>query len=123
MLSKHVSSNQRDWDVCLPLLLFHYRTAKQSSTGKSPFELLFGREARLPIDVQTGIDLPEPQATTEYVEQLKERQASLKELVDARVTGAQYRQTETYNRTASSPCQYAAGDLVWLYTPAVGVGL
>ena len=48
MLSKHVAENQKDWDLWLPCVLLAYRSAKQSSTGQSPFRLMYGREARLP---------------------------------------------------------------------------
>ena len=42
---------QRDWDVQLPLIMIAYRTSVQESTGATPFSLMFGREAHLPIDV------------------------------------------------------------------------
>ena len=33
---------EKDWDLMLPYLLFAYREVPQSSTGFSPFELLYG---------------------------------------------------------------------------------
>ena len=41
----------RDWDKLLPYLLFSYREVPQASMGFSPFELLYGREVRGPLDV------------------------------------------------------------------------
>ena len=35
----------------LPYLLFAYREVPQESTGFSPFELLYGRKVRGPLDV------------------------------------------------------------------------
>ena len=35
-------SNAKNWDTLLPYLLFAYREVPQSSTGFSPFELLYG---------------------------------------------------------------------------------
>ena len=46
-----VSDNQKDCDEFLPAILFAYRTSPQATTGDSPFSLLYGREPRLPIDV------------------------------------------------------------------------
>jgi hypothetical protein len=43
-------SNQANWDLYLPMVLFACRTSQQSSIGNSPFYLLYGREARLPCD-------------------------------------------------------------------------
>ena len=51
MLRKFVSCNQKDWDECLPYLLFVYREVPQESAGFSPFELLYGRKVRGPLDV------------------------------------------------------------------------
>ena len=39
------------WDELLPYLLFSYREMPQVSTGFSPFELLYGRHVRGPLDV------------------------------------------------------------------------
>lgn len=47
MLSVYSNSNQTNWDLYLPLVLFAYRTSEQSSTGNSPFSLLYGRKPRL----------------------------------------------------------------------------
>ena len=50
MLAAYGDENQTNWDLYLPLVLFAYRTSEQSTTEVSPFELLYGREARLPCD-------------------------------------------------------------------------
>ena len=42
MLRSNVEVKQ-EWEVYLPLVLYAYRTAIHSSTGYSPFELIFGR--------------------------------------------------------------------------------
>ena len=47
MLSAYSDSNQTNWDLYLPLVLFAYRTSEQSTSGFSPFSLLYGREPRL----------------------------------------------------------------------------
>lgn len=47
MLAAYSNSNQTNWDLYLPLVLFGYRTSEQSTTLDSPFALLYGREARL----------------------------------------------------------------------------
>ena len=41
----------KDWDKLLPYLLFSYREVPQASTGFSPFELLYGRSVRGPMNV------------------------------------------------------------------------
>ena len=51
MLRKLVSKEGKNWDRLLPYVLFAYREVPQSTTGFSPFELLYGREVRGPLDV------------------------------------------------------------------------
>ena len=41
----------KDWDKLLPYLLFAYREVPQASTGFSPFELMYGRHVRGPLDI------------------------------------------------------------------------
>ena len=50
MLRKAATKEGRDWDKMIPFLLFAYREVPQSSTGFSPFELLYGRPVRGPLD-------------------------------------------------------------------------
>eukprot|EP00745_Piridium_sociabile_P002381 TRINITY_DN1145_c0_g1_i6.p1 TRINITY_DN1145_c0_g1~~TRINITY_DN1145_c0_g1_i6.p1 ORF type:complete len:1434 (+),score=199.20 TRINITY_DN1145_c0_g1_i6:329-4630(+) len=51
MLKKVVQSHPENWDRYLPALLFAYRELPCESTGFSPFELVFGRRPRGPMDV------------------------------------------------------------------------
>ncbi|KZR99859.1 Uncharacterized protein APZ42_004115 [Daphnia magna] len=51
MLSMYVNSLHNDWDEFIDFVTFAYNTSRQESTGFSPFFLLYGREAVLPIDV------------------------------------------------------------------------
>ncbi|GFU79377.1 transposon Ty3-I Gag-Pol polyprotein [Trichonephila clavipes] len=46
MLSMYVDVEQKNWDEILPFVTFAYNTAKQETTGFTPFYLLHGREAR-----------------------------------------------------------------------------
>ena len=51
MLCKTAVQEGKDWELLLPYILFAYREVPQSSTGFSPFELLYGRDVRGPLDV------------------------------------------------------------------------
>ena len=44
------SSRKREWHSCVPQMLYAYNTTPHQSTGEPPFFLMFGREARLPVD-------------------------------------------------------------------------
>ncbi|GFU17987.1 gypsy retrotransposon integrase-like protein 1 [Trichonephila clavipes] len=51
MLSKNVQEHGSDWDLHLPLLLFAYRGNTHSTTGMSPFQLVYGRLPSGPISL------------------------------------------------------------------------
>ena len=51
ILAKYVSDHQRDWDEHLPLIMIANRSSVHVSTQYTPFYLLFGHEARLPVDI------------------------------------------------------------------------
>ena len=42
----------KDWHEMLPFALHGYRTSTRTSTGATPFSLVYGMEAVLPIEVQ-----------------------------------------------------------------------
>ena len=50
MLSKTVDRSGKNWDECLPYVLFAFRTSMQESTQESPFHLLYGRDPCLPTE-------------------------------------------------------------------------
>ena len=51
MLTAFVNKNRHNWDVQLNRLTYAYNTAIHKTTGFTPFELMFGRMAKLPIDI------------------------------------------------------------------------
>lgn len=51
MLKKCTSSKEDYWDEFIDTCLFAYNTSKHESTLFSPFELMLGQKAMLPIEV------------------------------------------------------------------------
>ena len=78
MLRRMSVERPRDWDRYIEPLLFAYREAPQASTGFSPFELLYGRTVRGPMEilreVWTGDKVTEEtRCAYEYVIDLRNR--------------------------------------------------
>ena len=48
LIKTAMEDNQTEWDVNLKLITLAYNTTVNESTGYTPFELTFGREANLP---------------------------------------------------------------------------
>jgi hypothetical protein len=55
-----VKEKEEDWDIHIPAVLFAYRTKRHATTGYTPFQLVYGRQAILPIEVTLPLEIPEP---------------------------------------------------------------
>jgi len=105
---------QSDWERYLPLVLYAYRTSTHSSTGSSPFMLMYGRTPTLtPFSQSTAFD------TISYPAHLRAKLAELKDFVDSNLTAAAAQQKTNYDQHTSSP-SFSVGDLVWLSVPTAG---
>jgi transposase InsO family protein len=90
ILRKTVIDSKRDWDVKLTAALWAYRTTYKVTTHATPFSLVYGLEATLPIEyeveslrVAIGSRLIDKQS-------LKNRLTDLEELDERRRTAAQH---------------------------------
>ena len=75
MLSNYVSTNQKERDLYVKLTCFSYNTSVQETTKHTPFFLMYGREARLPIDVslrQDPMEDPDAEKILERVQRCRE---------------------------------------------------
>ena len=77
-LRRLCAEEPREWDRYLPALLFALRETPSSSLGYSPFELLYGRNVRGPMDVLRELwtnesMTPDIKSEYEYVIDLRER--------------------------------------------------
>ena len=51
MIMNYVNDDQDNWDLHLNTISFAYNTAVHKSTSYTPFELMFNRKPKLPIDI------------------------------------------------------------------------
>jgi hypothetical protein len=56
MLHAYVANKPTKWEQYLPLLEFAYNNSRHTSTGYSPFMLMYGFQPRAPIDVTFNRD-------------------------------------------------------------------
>ena len=62
--------NQSDWSEILPAILMSYRASTTTSLGFSPFDVLFGRKLRTPIDTSLINDLRTAPNIDAYMQQM-----------------------------------------------------
>ena len=103
MLKKTANKEGKDWDELLPYLLFAYREVPQASTGFSPFELLYGRTVRGPLNVlkeSWEADPKSSESIVSYILGIRDRLAKLQELARGNLENAQQYQKAWYDRHA-----------------------
>ena len=124
MLSLYVSQNEKDWDSWVPSVLFASRSAVHASTGKSPFEMLYGRGSRLPIEFQLPAFRNAPTAATpasEYISIVKATLEGLHELAQVNLRRSQGRQKQQHDLHANA-APLRPVDRVLLHNPQLRRG-
>ena len=80
-LATTVRGHPWDWENHLRMLCMAYNTSVHPAMGFTQFQLIFGRQARLPMDVVYGSPTLEPHPTSEYAALLKETMEQLYQTV------------------------------------------
>ena len=105
------NEHQDDWDDYLDMLELGFNAAVQASTQRSPFELLHGEKARLPIDPALAPFAPKNPAAVLRAERMQQAL----QFVRGRLLSAQERQARNADRHRR-PAAFAVGDAVLLST-------
>ena len=66
MLATCTQDNPLDWENHIRKVCMTYNSSVQASTGYTPFFLMFGRQARIPVDVMFGSPNSSTQTIHEY---------------------------------------------------------
>ena len=103
MLRKLTLEQPKKWDTFLPALLFAYREVPQNSTGVSPFEMLYGRKVKGPMQILREIwtmeDLPHQMKTSaEYVLDLRNQIGETCRIAQDHLSKAQRVQAKYFDR-------------------------
>ena len=125
MLSMYISSDHRNWDAILPFVTFTYNRFKQESTRYTPFFLLYGREAMLPVDAALGVQINpleiQNEADKGYGTRVMERLTKAREVVLQNLRKVRLAQKSYYDQKRRD-ASFTAGDLVLIYKPFRKVG-
>ncbi|GFU07811.1 retrovirus-related Pol polyprotein from transposon 17.6 [Trichonephila clavipes] len=123
MIHHVIREDPRSWDQQLPFLLFAYREVPNTTTGVSPFRLLYGREARGPLAILKSswageIHLPTniSQSAADYLQEMKINMEKAAE--SASLTAAQKQKAYgDYFNKRSSVKNFSIGEQVVLLIP------
>ena len=98
MLGTLPASHKSRWSEHVKPLVHAYNCSKNEATGYSPFELMFGRAPRLPIDQQYGLqETHEAQSYSEFVTKLRQNLDEAYKLVQNTLAKYQHKASTRYN--------------------------
>lgn len=103
--------NKDSWDSHLPFVTFAYNTAKQASTGFSPFEVMFGRKVVLPLTDELIMESKTYETET-WMAYLNEHLPLITGTALENIKKAQDRQKKFYDKHSTVKYDYKDGDLV-----------
>ena len=70
MLATEIDEKE-EWEECLPKVCLAYNTSEHSAAGFSPFYMMFGRQANMPLDIIYGTPTSTSKDCAHYTTELK----------------------------------------------------
>ena len=114
MLGKLEEGQKKDWKKYVPSLVYAYSCTKHETTKVSPFELMFGRKPKLPIDsaFQSSVEGSySSNDTKKYLEDSRDRIQTTQNIVKKYTEKAQVKQKEQFDKRAKAS-KIVVGDRV-----------
>ena len=113
MISMYIAEDHTNWDAILPYVTYAYNTARQTTTGFSPYYLLYAREPLSTLDtILPYVDQP----VDAYVSNVVCRAEDARRLARLHTLQSQQHQQLRHADT-HTPVVYNVGDQVLLRTP------
>ena len=94
MLAAFCTKHETDWDLWLDAVVFAYNTSRHETLHTSPFELVFGRVPRLPIELELGLPLKDPSTQSEYIQSVRKLFKEVREITKVNLDKAREKQQE-----------------------------
>ena len=120
-MRKFVHEKKDDWDIYLDTSVFAYNTSRHESTLHTPFEVMFGRKAILPVDLDVE-EVDAADLVKEYEDDIHESATSLESLttqrknilqkVKSNILEAQTKYKNQYDRKHATPLKFKVGSMV-----------
>eukprot|EP00731_Ephydatia_muelleri_P039124 Em1130g1a len=118
MLAKFVSTKQTVWSSYLDTCTFAYNTSRHESSTYTPFQLMFGRQAILPVDIdlqkESGDELHHKYQMLNDPDIVAVQHKHQVILEDAKkhILDAQKKQKQKYDSKCAKPNCFQVGELV-----------
>lgn len=101
-----------EWDKLVRYAAFSYNTSTHETTGYTPYELVFGKQARLPSS-EIANNMENPKTTDDYLTQLMTDIYNLQELARKNIIASKIKSKRYYDRKIN-PQYFQIDDKVFL---------
>jgi hypothetical protein len=118
LIKKKIDENSRRWHEVLPEALWAHKTSRHGATKITPFELVYGQEAVLPVEVNLQtcqVTKQEAMLTMEYMEAMMDQidgapESRLEAL--RKIEKDKLQVARAYNKRVKAK-SFQLGELVW----------
>ena len=118
-LAKFVQDDRDTWDQHLQEVVYAYNTAVQESTKHTPFEAMFGRTARLPIDFNADSCYDADEKVEEFMDaesmdsfECAAKRQKTEQVIKENIKKAQAKQKRLYDLKHGAASCFNVGSLV-----------
>ncbi len=119
MLSIYVNANHTVWDTFVSFITFAYNPSIQRTTGRTPFLLVHGREARIPLEVAWG---SRERNSSEENDSAFDSLNRAREFVREKMQIEKQNQKDDYDQPHKPAEQFTIGEWVLVYKPVRKIG-
>jgi hypothetical protein len=114
MLACYVSADQKNWDVILPYILYAYNTTTSRKHGRSPFNIIYGRDPKNPfiLNLLEGSTTLPKDPSSHWLRHAEEHSEFIKEVVSKMDQEAREDSHEYTNLSRKAPPIYKPGTLI-----------
>ena len=106
-----------DWDLFVDLAVYAYNTSRHESTGFSPYEIVFGRTPRMPIEVDLDVPLRNPSSQSDYTKSVRNVVKEVTSLARTNLETARKKQASSYDKNRGTWTPFQPGSSVWMRRP------
>ena len=121
-LSHYVQESQKDWDQWIPYVVFAYNTTPHTSTGETPFFLMYGRDPEVPME-----DILVPRKISYFLDDKYEEEVHLRLKLAHQEAQTQleksFQQMKIAHDKGTKLPTFKVGDTVYLKVGNVKVGV
>ena len=117
------ANSHTNWPKLLPGIMMAFRMSPATqSTQYSPYELIFGKQMRLPIDTSLTPNTTVPKDFKVHLDDLVSKLKLIREIATENRERAQIKQKNYYDQNTRVP-DYKQGDKVWLSVRKYPIGV